>query len=378
MTKQRFLFYTANNYRENVLTGGNKRFMMLIEELLGKGDEVILLAPEGIAIEQHKNLHVIPVKAYSSKIFPNGLLNCLFNWRQFHKAKSYHPDRTVLYSLPYGIQGVLIGFRNMVLLIRENYFEYQRFQSKLNGFLLRKFFTLFYLPLERYTLKRVDKIIVQCNYDKNKMLERHQKWGERIQNKTHVLPNNVNPPWIKEQIKHYPPNREKAEKAINLVFIGNLDNYRKGLHILLSAAEKLLQHNYQINLNVVGGGKLLERYRAKYRHLTSINFYGHQRDSMDFFINQDLLVVPSLADSFPNTILEGLYFGIPVIGANRGGIPEILNYEELLFEPETHSLFYKLAKIIDGNLFERYRLMCLGRKEALHFDWGEAMRELLL
>jgi glycosyltransferase involved in cell wall biosynthesis len=38
----------------------------------------------------------------------------------------------------------------------------------------------------------------------------------------------------------------------------------------------------------------------------------------------DLLVLPSVQDNFPNTALESLACGLPVVGFDVGGVPEIV------------------------------------------------------
>ena len=146
---------------------------------------------------------------------------------------------------------------------------------------------------------------------------------------------------------------------------------------MLDAASRLIEQADNIRLIVIGGGKLLSSYAQKYSKYKQIEFWGYQENPIQYLGNADLLVVPSLVDSFPNTIMEGLFLEIPVIGSRRGGIPEMLRYEALLFEPEADQLFHKIAFLLDNNTYEKYRELCLKRKEALRFDWGEAMKKLL-
>jgi glycosyltransferase involved in cell wall biosynthesis len=57
-------------------------------------------------------------------------------------------------------------------------------------------------------------------------------------------------------------------------------------------------------------------------------FLGHLHDeySMVMMYNcTDIFVTSSLADNFPNTILESLACNVPVIGFNVGGIPDMIN-----------------------------------------------------
>ena len=39
-----------------------------------------------------------------------------------------------------------------------------------------------------------------------------------------------------------------------------------------------------------------------------------------------LFVIPSLQDNLPNTIIESMLCGTPVVGFNTGGIPEMIEH----------------------------------------------------
>ena len=61
---------------------------------------------------------------------------------------------------------------------------------------------------------------------------------------------------------------------------------------------------------------------------TNINPLGFIRDEllMSFYYNAaDAFVIPSLADNFPNTVLESLMCGTPVVGFRVGGVSEQLD-----------------------------------------------------
>ena len=92
----------------------------------------------------------------------------------------------------------------------------------------------------------------------------------------------------------------------------------------------------------------------------------------------DLIVVPSLADSCPNTMLESIYNNILVIGAKTGGIPEIINNDKFLFEPNAESLENKLFKVITDMKYRKklYEYQ-EKRKKELSFNWEEKILNIL-
>lgn len=112
------------------------------------------------------------------------------------------------------------------------------------------------------------------------------------------------------------------EKQDYYVYLGQL-NPIKGIRTLLEAASKL-----PYKLVVIGGGFIEEELRNTYANAKNIDFKG--------FLNWDeikplvsgakLMVLPSeCSENNPISIIESLSLGTPVIGANIGGIPELLN-----------------------------------------------------
>ena len=79
------------------------------------------------------------------------------------------------------------------------------------------------------------------------------------------------------------------------------------------------------------------------------NISGSERLSKNYSAC-DVFICPSRADNLPNTVLESLSCGVPVIGSDVGGIPDMINesFNGLIFksnDPQSCSL-----KIIDAQM----------------------------
>jgi len=128
--------------------------------------------------------------------------------------------------------------------------------------------------------------------------------------------------------------RQSLSGQVTFGYIGSLMD-SKGIELLLDTFVRQAPDTW--NLVVAGSGK--EEYAAylknRYRH-DRVAFLG--RVSPEIFFNQvDCTVVPSLwADTFPGVVFESFFFGVPVLGSRRGGIPEMISEgaNGALFDPE--------------------------------------------
>ncbi len=115
-------------------------------------------------------------------------------------------------------------------------------------------------------------------------------------------------------------------RELRIGFIGRLEHY-KGAHILLQAMGQI-PRNVPIRLIVAGSGTELPYLRtleAAAEGDARIEFLGPiLHDQVPDFLDRiDVLAVPSnYMETGPLVVLEAYAFGIPVMGANLGGIAE--------------------------------------------------------
>jgi glycosyltransferase involved in cell wall biosynthesis len=127
-----------------------------------------------------------------------------------------------------------------------------------------------------------------------------------------------------EQGAHRRP-RDPGEE-VRIGFVGRLEHY-KGVHTLLEAMAQI-PRDIPIRLLVAGSGTELPYLRgleAAAEGDKRIQFLGEiSHDRLAGFLEQiDVLAVPSkYMETGPLVVLEAHAFGIPVMGANIGGIAE--------------------------------------------------------
>ena len=125
--------------------------------------------------------------------------------------------------------------------------------------------------------------------------------------------------------------REQPENGY-LLYFGRLAA-EKGIHTLVEAA---IQSG--IELVIAGDGELQDYVCSASLKHRNIRYCGlvHGADLISTLEQASAIVVPSeWYENCPMSVLEAKAMGIPVIGANIGGIPELVRHEidGLLFQP---------------------------------------------
>lgn len=121
----------------------------------------------------------------------------------------------------------------------------------------------------------------------------------------------------------------KGEVGDYALYFGRLIG-EKGVDVLLRAAGQAPD----VPLVIVGDGpdRAKLEYQAQVAGLRNVRFVGAKwgADLNDWLRNCRFVVVPSLwHENFPYVILQAFAAGKPVVGSNRGGIPELVAHGEL-------------------------------------------------
>lgn len=101
--------------------------------------------------------------------------------------------------------------------------------------------------------------------------------------------------------------------------------FRKGFKILEESIQKLGSLNDEIMYIALGKN-------PKDQNLKNISFLGHISDESELatiYNASNAFILPSIEDNLPNTMVESLMCGTPVIGFKTGGIGDILSDDKL-------------------------------------------------
>jgi glycosyltransferase involved in cell wall biosynthesis len=110
------------------------------------------------------------------------------------------------------------------------------------------------------------------------------------------------------------------EAAVLLFLSEELDNRRKGFGLLAQALAGL-NNLPDLFLLSVGHGTVSLDVKIPRLHFGHVN---HDRVLSSVYSAADMYVIPSIQDNLPNTVLEAIACGTPVVGFDVGGIPDMV------------------------------------------------------
>jgi len=117
-----------------------------------------------------------------------------------------------------------------------------------------------------------------------------------------------------------------ADKKIILFGAANIMDRRKGI-IYLVEALNLLKADFTDEIEIVIFGK------NKAFDMTLLPFKVHEMDIItaeenlaELYSLADVFVTPAIEDNLPNTVMEALACGTPVVAFNTGGIPDMIDH----------------------------------------------------
>jgi glycosyltransferase involved in cell wall biosynthesis len=204
-----------------------------------------------------------------------------------------------------------------------------------------------------------------------------------------------------------PEGASSAESRVRLLFVGRVSP-EKGLHYLIDALPAVKSRVENITLDIVGSKRQLPHeylaafsedslsveLSAFYRNEDRTQYYGHllekiralglescvtlhghlpQSDLPEFYRRADILVNPSLSESFGMSLIEAMASGVPVVATDIGGMPEIVSCADVgaIIPPgDSGALAGAIVDLaLDGE--KRSTMGQNGRRQAMErYSWG--------
>lgn len=120
----------------------------------------------------------------------------------------------------------------------------------------------------------------------------------------------------------------------------------------IKAFSIILKAKPNAELHIAGEGPLLESLKVLSDELNinkSIFFHGRltHAEITNLYTDATLMLNTSLADNSPNSIIEAMYHGIPVVSTNVGGISHLINHNITGYLVSSHQPDTIAAAVVD-------------------------------
>lgn len=175
--------------------------------------------------------------------------------------------------------------------------------------------------LEGLFYQRAVVLCAMSEYTRGRILAEHQIEGEKVLVLRHP-PSLSYLSALAESRARSRSSRIRSNEALQLLFVGRVDDPRKGALLLLEAVCRARACDVAIELTVVGPyshswhrrfAYLIEHSRA--RLLGQVNL----EQLADEYLRCDCLVIPSRQEGFGIVVAEAFHAGLPVISTRCGG-----------------------------------------------------------
>ncbi len=190
--------------------------------------------------------------------------------------------------------------------------------------------------------------------------------------------------------------RDDKKKELSLaykkivIFVGRFEK-RKGADVLIGAWKRVSALYSNALLVLIGFGpekEALEALTKEYNIENHVLFAGKSEGVVDYLNAGDLFVIPSRREGNPNTLLEALACGLPVIASSIGGIVEVIEDKKngILIAPDDEQLLaekilYLLKSEKDAAIFgknARESALSLFSLDKISDKYKEEYKKLLL
>lgn len=141
-------------------------------------------------------------------------------------------------------------------------------------------------------------------------------------------------------------------KELKIVTVASVQLKYKGQEYVMKAISCLKKVGFDIKYYLIGGGnnERLKKFVKKYNVEDNVIFKGSfpHDEIFKLLSEMDLYIQPSLQEGLPRAMIEAMSVGMPIIGSNTGGIPELIDHKCIFKKKDTKKII-SMVKNIDNN-----------------------------
>lgn len=346
------------------------RLTKTIEFLTKNGDEVIVFCPEGCP-DSYKGATIVGVAAMPLPLYPELKLG-LPGPAVSDKLEEFKPDLIhVVNPAVLGLGGIWLAKTNNIPLIASYHTHLPKYLEHYGMGMLEPLLWELLKAAHNQALLNLCTSTAMVNELEEKGIQRTALWQRGVDT------TNFRPELRSDKMREKLFGKYQKTDSL-LIYVGRLSAEKQ-----IERIKPVLDNIPGACLALVGDGP----YRGQLEKIfenTQTSFIGYLsgEELASAYASGDIFLFPSSTETLGLVLLEAMAAGCPVIGANKGGIPDIIDdgINGCLYNPDEkdngeRSLIEATKKIlVDKNKKETMRKEA--RKEAEKWDWNQATLQL--
>lgn len=319
----------------------------LIQELIWKGNEIVVSLPDGELISDIRKLGVKVIITDIDRRGINPLTDLTLLLRYLRMGLTLRPDLVITYTIKPNIYGGIV-----CRLLRIPYAENitglgTTFQTEN---LIKKIVCFLYKISCRYA-----KVVFFENEENKQVFLKH--YLIREEQACRLNGAGVN-------LEEYPYTEYPDEnEPIRFLFIGRVMK-EKGVNELFEAARRIKKEYPDVLFDIVG--PMEDEYGSVIKKLEEdgiITYYGYQKDVRPFIARCHCFILPSWHEGMANTLLEAGAMGRPLMTSQIHGCMEaVVNGKSgyLFLKKDTQGLYKVIKQFTNLSCVDRRKMGLVG------------------
>lgn len=179
---------------------------------------------------------------------------------------------------------------------------------------------------------------------------------------------------------YFPREEQRLSSPVKLLTVCRLIK-RKRIDLLIAAVAQAKRQGIKVELNIAGGGNLLEELKEYAENLgvsRQVHFLGRiESDRMpEVYRQNDIFVMSSEHEGMSNAMLEAMASGLPIVTTKCEGVEELINDNGVVAEANPKSICDAVLRIIsDENVY--LSMSAASRLRGNTFEWSDVCRQYL-
>ncbi len=346
------------------------RLTKTIESLTKTGDEVIVFCPEGCP-EEFMGAKVIGVPAMPLPLYPELKLG-LPGSAVSDALESFKPDLIhVVNPAVLGLGGIWLAKTNGIPLVASYHTHLPKYLEHYGMGMLEPLLWELLKAAHNQALLNLCTSTAMVKELSDKGIQNTALWQRGVD--TDIFRPDLRSNTMRQKLLG-----QFSDEGSLLIYVGRLSAEKQ-----IERIKPVLKALPKARLALVGDGP----YRTQLEKIfedTSTTFVGYLsgEELASAYASGDAFLFPSSTETLGLVLLEAMAAGCPVVGANKGGIPDIITdgTNGCLYDPDgenngTESLILATEKLL-GDKNDRQEMRNSARLEAERWGWAAATEQL--